>query len=446
MNKEPLFNLSHLDHLGEDVVRDGQTVRLIHIYAEAPDYSRRADPEEGTACVDDAARAAVVYLRHFELTGNDASREKAEGLLRFILHLQAPSGLFFNFVLNNRLEINREHQRSRADVFGWWTARAVWALGTGARILRVANPSLSATCAERVRRTLPYLEAELRRYPQTIEYRGRTVPLWLLHESAADATSELMVGLVALQQAQPDSALPMMIARFAEGMALMRYGSMTTFPYGVHASNRDTWHAWGNCQTQALAEAGHLTSAKLEAEQFYPRVLVEGHLHSIQFDELHAIKYFERIAYGVRCMVVGLIRLHEATGETKYATMAGLAASWFTGNNEAGEPMYDGATGRGYDGLEDGSVINRNAGAESTIESLYSILEAQHCPAARRWLCARALAPCRSEADGVEYYYRIFEVDEAGGSRRAAVVMDLTHERLDVLEDEALETFLKLGG
>ncbi|WP_243664207.1 hypothetical protein [Rhodothermus marinus] len=37
----------------------------------------------------------------------------------------------------------------------------------------------------------------------------------------------------------------------------------------------------------------------------------------------------------------------------RYATMAGLAASWLTGNNEAGVAMYDPATGRGYDASQD---------------------------------------------------------------------------------------------
>ena len=32
--RESSLNLSHLDHLGEDVVRDGITYRLIHVYAD----------------------------------------------------------------------------------------------------------------------------------------------------------------------------------------------------------------------------------------------------------------------------------------------------------------------------------------------------------------------------------------------------------------------------
>ena len=89
-----LFNLAHLDHLGETVRHDSATLRIIHIYAEAPTYTWVADDDEGIACVDDAARAAVVYLRHFEITGDESSREKAEQLLRFVMRMQRSDGLF----------------------------------------------------------------------------------------------------------------------------------------------------------------------------------------------------------------------------------------------------------------------------------------------------------------------------------------------------------------
>lgn len=55
---------------------------------------------------------------------------------------------------------------------------------------------------------------------------------------------------------------------------MVRYGSMNSFPFGLHASNKHGWHKWGN--SQALAEAGLVDSARAEADQFYPRLLVEG--------------------------------------------------------------------------------------------------------------------------------------------------------------------------
>jgi len=282
----------------------------------------------------------------------------------------------------------------------------------------------------------------LKRYPETIEFRGRTLPTWLINGCAADATSELLLGLAALNQAQPSMDLQNMISRFAEGLALMRYGSMNQFPFGVHASCQDCWHGWGNSQTQALAESGIIISAKLEADHFYPRLLIEGWLHSIMFDDLHAIQEYERIAYGVRCVAVGLIRLYEQTGDKKYAIMAGLAASWFTGNNNASKPMYNADTGWGYDGLESDDNVNRNAGAESTIEALYSILEIEQNDLSRSWLHAANEEMIRIDKNGCDYLYRIFHINTGTSPHRAAVVMNLTQETSQVLEGEELETFL----
>ena len=88
-------------------------------------------------------------------------------------------------------------------------------------------------------------------------------------------------------------------------------------------------------------------------------------------------------------MAVGLIRLYEATGKQEYLVMAGLAASWLLGNNAAGQPMYDPSTGRCYDGIRDSTTINKNSGAESTIEALGTLQEVEHYDLARSFIHAR---------------------------------------------------------
>jgi hypothetical protein len=438
---QTLVNLDHLDWLGETVIRQNAVHRIIHIYAEAPDYAWVADPNEGAACVDDAARAAVVYLRHFELTGTASSREKAEQLLRFVMYMQRDDGLFYNFVWGSDLAINRDHPNSRAEPFSFWAARAVWALGMCADVLREANPDLADACVRRISRTFPHLEAMLDRHPNESSLGGRRLPLWLVYESASDATSELLLGLTALHRARPDVALRSMIDRFADGIALMQYGSMTRHPYGAHASWRDVWHGWGNSQTQAVVEAGRLSSAMHEAEHFYPRLLIDGWRHSISLDDPEDFRTFEQIAYAVRPMTVGLLRLYEATGDRRYAIMAGLSASWLRGNNVASAVMYDHNSGRGYDGINGASSVNRNSGAESTIEAVYTILEVERHPDALRWIEARGSNPESLDRGGKSYRYRIFSTG-AKEEHRVALVMNLTDESLQVLEGAELSSFL----
>lgn len=433
-------NFAHLEHLAETVGLD-EPRRIIHIYANAPNYEWVGDDDEGIACVDDAARAAVVYLRDFELNGSTEHRETAEELIRFILYMQDESGLFYNFVLDNQLTINKTHPHSRVDEFDWWSARAVWALGTAARVLKTANPALSRDARDAVKRTYPHLSRLLEQYGTTRPRNGRDVPTWLVRETAADATSELLLGLHAANQAYPDPELSQRIDRLADGIDRMQWGTMARFPWSAHASWIDDWHGWGNSQTQALSEIGRLKSAVTEAENFYPRLLIDGWMHSFHLDDSTSVRTFEQIAYAVRCVSVGLVRLYQATGDERYAVMAGLAASWFTGNNVAGVEMYDPATGRGYDGINSEVQINRNSGAESTIEALYTMIEIDALPVAKRWAAAHAGRPQMLEVEGKKYLYKVFSTGAAGSETRAALVMNLTDEKLNVLFDSDIEPF-----
>ncbi|NUM78481.1 hypothetical protein HUU40_29325, partial [candidate division KSB1 bacterium] len=118
-----LTNLSHLNSLYEEIKIGGQPMAIIHIYSEYPDYKWVDDSDEGIACVDDAARAAVVYLRHFEVTGDTTSLGRARKLIDFCRYLQAEDGLFYNFIFADH-SINREGQTSFKSL-GWWAARGV---------------------------------------------------------------------------------------------------------------------------------------------------------------------------------------------------------------------------------------------------------------------------------------------------------------------------------
>jgi len=57
-----------------------------------------------------------------------------------------------------------------------------------------------------------------------------------------------------------------------------------------------------------------------------------------------------------------------------YFRLAEKVFRWFKGENAVGKPMYDPLTGRCFDGIDENVKINRNAGAESTVECLAAIL------------------------------------------------------------------------
>ena len=164
-------------------------------------------------------------------------------------------------------------------------------------------------------------------------------------------------------------------------------------PFGLHRSWETLCAHMGNPQTQALAAAGKVlrndafvASAEREAAGFYGRLLVEGFMKEWNLASAEPPSRYEQIAYAVRPMAVGVIRLYEVTGKKDYLAMAGLAGSWLFGNNVLHQPIYDPATGRCYDGIRDSVTINKNSGAESTIEALYTLMEIEQYSYARKFL------------------------------------------------------------
>jgi hypothetical protein len=73
-------------------------------------------------------------------------------------------------------------------------------------------------------------------------------------------------------------------------------------------------------------------------------------------------------------MVFSCMNAYDLLKDSLFLNTAINAVKWFFKNNPAGVLMYDPQTGRGYDGVIDFGKINTNSGAESTIESLLSIL------------------------------------------------------------------------
>ncbi len=394
--KKSLVNFGHLEHLTENITLGGQEASIVHVYANFPAYEWVGAAEtgqEGIACVDDAARAAVLYLRHFELTQDSKSRQRALSLLRFVMKMQAEDGQFFNFVMADH-SINSKGETSFKS-FGWWAARGVWAMATGYRVLARTDSLFAIHLREGVIRALPYIDILLKNRGEFRTVDGCRIPRWLLYESGSDATSELLFGLIEYERAAPDSATRAKIVGLSEGLMAMQEGSAKEFPFGLHRSWQSMWHMWGNGQTQALAWGGKVLkstamvrSAELEARAFYPRLLMQGFMKEMDVATSRRTP-FQQIAYCVRPMSVGLLRLFDATNDSSYLVMAGLAASWLFGNNVAGIEMYNAATGRCFDGINDSVSVNRNSGAESTIEALATVVELEQYPFAAAFMSYR---------------------------------------------------------
>ncbi|AZR73253.1 hypothetical protein BBF96_07555 [Anoxybacter fermentans] len=388
--EEPsLVNLSHLNYLNERVTIEGIEMAITHIYADAPDYKWTDAKGEGVACLDDTARAAVVYLKHYEKYQDQHSLKMARLTLEFVLYMQAPDGEFYNFV-NKDLSINKDGPTS-FKTYSWWAARAVWALGYGYKVFHKLDPQFATRLEQALKLAIKAADFYRGKYNTYINLHGYKIPNWLIR-GEADISAITLLGLTRYYEVKSDPAIKEMIYQLAEGIAKVQYGSINTYPFGRHSSRCNSlseWHGWGSRQTQALALAGRvlnnddwIQSARLEAEGWFSQLIMDGFL----YESTPAPVRYEQIAYAVNVVVQGYIELYNATGEEKYAQLAGLAATWYLGNNPVKVQMYDPATGRCYDGIDSPETYNANSGAESTIEALLSIIEVENNPIAREYL------------------------------------------------------------
>ena len=393
-------NLAQLNFLVEDVDIAGQPMAITHIYSEYPRYEWVDASGEGIACVDDAARAALVYLTDYESTRDSTSLDKARRLLNFVLYMQAEDGQFYNFILDRTGTINQTGNTSFKSS-GWWAARAARALGAGYRVMRSLDPAYASQLDQAFQRIRDAWTSEVAaNYGKYDQVHGIQVPAWLI-DGGSDVTSIVALALLEYDRATngQDVATRDLLAKLSEGLAAYQAGDDRNYPFGWHpdsATSPFSWHAWGSTQAFALARAGQqlsrpewIASAQREADTFYARLL-GGQMvgeWGVLPDE------FPQIAYGANSLVQALVALHQATGDDTYGKLAGLAAGWFYGNNAAGFPMYDPATGRGYDGLLGPSSfrVNQNAGAESTIEALMALQAMNIDPIASRYVLYRSV-------------------------------------------------------
>ncbi|MCC6727363.1 MAG: sugar phosphotransferase [Saprospiraceae bacterium] len=165
-----------------------------------------------------------------------------------------------------------------------------------------------------------------------------------------------------------------------------QFGDEQTPPQLAFLSWQNYWHAWGNTQAYALLRAGKaiqrqpfIEAGLNEVRHFYPYLLKKGLLHEFKLVQVggklavHDEKPFPQIAYDLSPMILAATEAQRITGDKAFGETAKQLAAWFSGKNPAWQAMYDPATGRCFDGISSVTELNRNAGAESTIEALLAL-------------------------------------------------------------------------
>jgi hypothetical protein len=387
-----LVNLRHLDYLYTPFQLAGANVAGIYIYSEAPDYHMVADADEGFTCVDDVARALQVYCRSKNFDTDTAIQNKASNLARFIVGMQSANGYFYNFVFPN-LTINTSGSTS-VNIPNWWSWRALYALSETAPKIKTKDASLAGTMELSIEKLVTRIKADLVNIPKDPEIvNGIIIPKWLPAGSGTDQAAIMILGLIPYALANNDAVIRNYIQKLADGIAMMQQGDALHFPYSCILSWANTWHAYGGDQAYALMKAGqylgdtsYSSKGMAEVDNFYPWLLKNGMKSSFVVESngteirLSSEKTYEQIAYGIRPMVTAATEAYRVTKDDKYADLAGHLAAWFFGANDAQATMYSTSTGRGFDGIQSSSSVNRNSGAESTIEALMAMQHVEAFP------------------------------------------------------------------
>jgi hypothetical protein len=315
------------------------------VYAEpGPDGRLRRRPAsqsgfEGVACVDDAARAAILLGAIWRRRGERQAVIDARGYLAFVCGMQGADGRFANFIRDwcgdRNLSGPTSHSGGR-----WWTARALHALAVGYATFR--DPAYATA----FHKGLPTLPAPTAGGGAAGVAALAALTFWRAtgERAAADALGEYVD----------------LIVRCRRGDAL------------VDEADEDPTHLWGRYQEEALVGAGMFAGRPDLVE--IARASADAVL--VPAVEVLPIRA-PTLPYEVSRVIRGLRAVAVGTGLTRYAELAARGRDWFAGANPVGLPIHDVAADRAYDGVDrDGQRFtrSRNAGAEANIEAGLALL------------------------------------------------------------------------
>ncbi len=354
---------------------------------------------QGAYNTDDVARAAVVYLRHWQQTGSLSSKQTAYQLLRSVAYLQTSTGRNAgNSVLWMQSDGQLNPSAKPVELPdpsdsgpSYWQARTVWALGEGYAAFCRTDPAFASFLKTRLGLSVAAIERqELGKYGEHLVVDGKRVPAWLII-NGADASAEASLGLSAYLDARPqDHRVRRVLAELTNGIAQLASGDRQSWPYQAvlpWAESRSMWHAWSSQMGVALARGsqslhrpGLLAPAIRQSVSFDTTLLTAGGPDNAWYPTPVDTT---QIAYGADSRLQSLLSVADVGHLAGMRDLAGIAGAWYFGANRSGAPVYDPATGVTFDGVQSDGTVNHNSGAESTIHGLLSMLVLDAHPAVR---------------------------------------------------------------
>jgi glycosyltransferase involved in cell wall biosynthesis len=338
----PEINLEHLtlmtDHTG----------MLQHGTFNVPSY------DEGY-CLDDNARALLVTALMDDVGTEDGKtvRALASRYLAFVNHaFDGDRARFRNFMSYTRHWLD---EQGSEDSHG----RTVWALGTV--VGRAGDPGRRSLARHLFHAALPAVS----------------------QFTSPRAWAYALLGIAEYLQAfEGESNVQAMRSSLAERLLdLYRAASTPTWPW---FEDRATY-----CNarlSQALIVSGtalahaEMTAAGLRSLEWLVSMQCsdDGYFAPIGsngfFPRGGPKAAFDQQPVEACAMISASLDAARITGDARWSTYARRAFTWFLGQNQLQQPLYDAATGGCRDGLH-ADRANENQGAESTLSFLHALLE-----------------------------------------------------------------------
>lgn len=307
--------------------------------------------------LDDNARALIAACDHYRMTLDPKDLRLVKVYINFILRCQRNNGLFLNYVSEEQKFTKQNSEVNLEDSNG----RAIWALGYAFNLME-----------EGIDLDISFLQnmtASIKQFNQKVE-----------HFKSPRALAFTIKGLYFFNLKWNDIKINNIINDAANKLAeLYDFHSEKDWnwfePYLTYANSvlpESLLYAW------RVTDDNRFKLIAKESFDFLLTKLFKDDTMRVISNQNWLMKGFEEDAYvggeqpiDVAYTILALKQFNMVFPFEDYDEKMEIAFSWFLGNNQLKQIIYNPCTGGCHDGLEEHNV-NLNQGAESTVSYLLS--------------------------------------------------------------------------
>lgn len=305
------------------------------------------DPSSGYT-LDDNARALIAVCMHYELTKEAKNFLLIDKYLRFIGHCQKKNGQFFNYMDEEGKEHDQNSHVNLEDSNG----RAILALGTVISYKKILPVNFVVRAAMLLRLAIPKIN--VLKSPRAIAFSIKGLYFFNLSQhnrQINDLIFSLANNLSEKYYTVKDGEWKWFEDSLTYGNSILPESLLY-----AHLSNRN-----GHFKAIAKATFDFLLSHTFTEEKMQV-ISNNGWLKKGEARNMNGGEQPIDVAYTIQSLQL----FYAVFKEEQYRDKMETAFSWFLGNNNLNQMLYNPTTAGCHDGLEKTNV-NLNQGAESTI-------------------------------------------------------------------------------